>query len=192
MSTKPTEKPIEKPKKKKNYLNNADLLVELQKSNDQGHMTNKLAHMLQTLADRYASQGNFAGYSYVEDMKAYAMYMICRTWHRFDSKKSNNPFAFFTQCIKHSYYQFLNKEKRQRVIRDELLVFSGLNPSHTYLNDYEEENRSSDGYDVDVDNQYMDSADGDDIDSMVSDSLFSECGSDGPDVADSDTNNPPE
>ncbi len=127
-----------KKKRKKKYLNNADLLVQLAASNEQGRMNELLAHMLQTLTARYASQGNFAGYSYVEDMKAYAMYMICRTWHRFDKNKSNNPFAFFTQCIKHSFYQFLNKEKRQRVIRDELLVYSGMNPSNTYISDYEE------------------------------------------------------
>lgn len=126
-------------KRKKKYLNNADMLIELEKSRENGKMTERLGHMLQTLATRYASQGNFAGYSYVDDMIAYAMYMICRTWHRFDPTKSNNPFAFFTQCIKHSYYQFLNKEKRQRVIRDELLVFSGMNPSNTYLSDYEDE-----------------------------------------------------
>jgi len=125
-------------KRKKKYLNNADLLIQLELSNEKGRMTELLAHMLLTLTTRYASQGNFAGYSYVDDMKAYAMYMICRTWHRFDKNKSNNPFAFFTQCIKHSFYQFLNKEKRQRVIRDELLVYSGMNPSNTYISDYED------------------------------------------------------
>lgn len=150
--------PIVKPKRKKNYLNNADLLKELEKSRDQDRMTEKLAHMLQTLAARYASQGNFAGYTYVEDMKAYAMFMICRTWHRFDPAKSNNPFAFFTQCIKHSYYQFLNKEKRQRVIRDELLVYSGMNPSNTYLTEYEQDQTNSKETD-DID---MDSSDDDD------------------------------
>ena len=72
-------------------------------------------------------------------MEAYALYMVCRTWKSFNPEKSNNPFAFFTQCIKHSFYQFLNKEKRQRDIRDELLVYSGMNPSNTYLADYEEQ-----------------------------------------------------
>lgn len=155
-------------KRKKNYLNNADLLIELEKSRERGRMTEKLAHMLQTLATRYASQGNFAGYSYVEDMKAYAMYMICRTWHRFDPSKSNNPFAFFTQCIKHSYFQFLNKEKRQRLIRDELLVYSGLNPSNTYLNDYEDELK-----DVKDDMGDLDYMESDDTDSDLEDELIS-------------------
>lgn len=130
-----------KTKRKKKYINNADLLLQLETSHEEGQMTEKLAHMLQLLTARYASQGNFAGYSYIDDMKAYAMYMICRTWKRFDKKKSNNPFAFFTQCIKHSFYQYLNKEKKQRTIRDELLINSGLNPSNTYITEYEEQLR---------------------------------------------------
>lgn len=130
-----------KTKRKKKYINNADLLIQLELSHEQGEMTEKLAHMLQLLTARYGSQGNFAGYSYIDDMKAYAMYMICRTWKRFDKKKSNNPFAFFTQCIKHSFYQYLNKEKKQRTIRDELLINSGLNPSNTYITEYEEKIR---------------------------------------------------
>jgi len=134
--------PIVKPKRKKNYINNADLLIELRTSNLNGQMTPKLAHMLQMLTARYGTKGNFAGYSYIDDMKAYAMYSICKTWDRFDEAKSNNPFAFFTQCIKHSFYQYLNKEKKQRTGRDTLLVLAGLNPSHTYLADYEDANHS--------------------------------------------------
>ena len=128
-----------KKKRKTNYLNNKDMLAEVVKSLDQDQPTEKLAHMWTVLAHRYASRGNFASYSYRDDMEAYALYMVCRTWKSFNPEKSNNPFAFFTQCIKHSFYQFLNKEKRQRDIRDELLVYSGMNPSNTYLADYEEQ-----------------------------------------------------
>lgn len=136
------------PKKRKtNYLNNKDMLAEVKQSLEQDQPTPKLAHMWKTLAKRYSSRAQFAGYSYRDDMEAYALYMICRTWKSFNPEKSNNPFAFFTQCIKHSFYQFLNKEKRQRDIRDELLIDSGMNPSNTYLADYEEQqgaNRISD------------------------------------------------
>lgn len=125
-----TNKP--KKKKKTNYLNNKDLLAEVLKSKEQGQMTDKLAHMLQTLCKRYASRGNFANYTYNEDMQAYAMMMLVRTWNSFNPEKSNNPFAFFTQCVKHSFVQYLNQEKRQRVVKDELLVENGLNPSYNY------------------------------------------------------------
>lgn len=128
-----------KKKRKTNYLNNKDMLAEVEKSLDRDQPTEKLAHMWTVLANRYASRGNFASYSYRDDMEAYALYMVCRTWKSFNPEKSNNPFAFFTQCIKHSFYQFLNKEKKQRDIRDGLLVYSGLNPSNTYLADYEDQ-----------------------------------------------------
>ena len=125
-----------KPKKPKkvNYLNNKDLMIQvmLSKANDPPRMTDRLAHMLQTLALRYGRKGNFANYTYNEDMQAYAMMMLVRTWNSFNPEKSQNPFAFFTQCIKNSFIQFLNQEKRQRDIRDSKLVDQGLDPSYSY------------------------------------------------------------
>lgn len=73
------------------------------------------------------------GNTYNSDMQAYAMMMLVRTWNSFDVNKSNNPFAFFTQCIKHSFIQYLNREKRQRIVRDLLLVDQGLNPSFGFM-----------------------------------------------------------
>jgi hypothetical protein len=124
-------------KRKKNYLNNADMLVQLKISLHDGKMSDTFTHMMMMLTDRYGSLARFAGYTYIDDMKAYALLMVVRTWFKFDPKKSSNPFAFFTQCIKHSFYQYLNKEKRQRNIRDEKLIYSGMNPSNTYMSNYE-------------------------------------------------------
>lgn len=128
----PKKKAAKKPPRPKNYLNNKDLLAEVVLSKSQEKMSDKLAHMLQTLCARYGKKGNFANYTYNDDMQAYAMMMLVRTWNSFKPEKSNNPFAFFTQCIKNSFIQFLNQERRQRDIRDSLLVDNGLNPSLTY------------------------------------------------------------
>ena len=117
---------------KKNYINNKDLLIEVAKSKKQSRLTEELAKMLMMLCKRYGTKGNYVNYTYNDDMQAYAMMMICRTWHKFNVEKSNNPFAFYTQCIKHSFIQYLNQEKRQRDIRDELLVDQGMNPSYNY------------------------------------------------------------
>lgn len=144
MATKKKKKAAPKVPKKKNYLNNKDLLAQVLLSKEQDQMTDKLAHMLQMLCKRYASRGNFANYTYNEDMQAYAMYMLVRTWRSFNPEKSNNPFAFFTQCVKNSFIQFLNQEKRQRVVRDELLVDAGLSPSYTYQIEYANKNKTVD------------------------------------------------
>jgi DNA-directed RNA polymerase specialized sigma subunit len=144
MSTTKNNKNKKVEPKKRNYLNNKDLLAEIIKSKKEGQMSDKLARMLQMLCARYGSRGNFANYTYNEDMQAYAMYMLVRTWSSFNPEKSNNPFAFFTQCVKNSFIQYLNQEKRQRVVRDELLVDSGYNPSYNYQIDHENNQRDSD------------------------------------------------
>lgn len=111
------------------YLSNKELYAEIKRCRTGGIMSDKLARMLQLLCAKYGKKGNFAGYSYNDDMQAYAMLMLVRTWQSFNPRKSKNPFAFFTQCIKNSFIQFLNQEKRHRNIRDELLLDQGLNPS---------------------------------------------------------------
>lgn len=128
---------VKKRRAPKNYLNNADLLQEVIKSHAQKRMTDGLAKMLTLLCQRYASKGNFANYTYNDDMQAYAMMMSCRTWKNFNPEKSNNPFAYYTQCVKNCFRQYLMAEKRHRIIRDKLLVAHGMAPSHTFLMDQE-------------------------------------------------------
>ena len=124
---------------KKNYLNNKDILAQVRMSKAKGTMSNELALMLQTLTRRYAKKGNFANYSYNEDMQAYAMLMLCKTWSSFDENKSDNPFAFFTQCIKNSFIQYLNQERKVRDIKNKTLIENGFNPSFSYMIEHEED-----------------------------------------------------
>lgn len=153
------------PAKKRNYLNNPDMLREIKASLEKGDMTNELVNMLMKLTERYGNHPKYCNYTYNDDMKAYALLMLCRTWHKFNPERSDNPFAFFTQCIKHSFFQYLNREKKQRNIRDELLIDSGMNPSNTYMTEYEQNqlNNSVDvGEDTSDSNDGYDSYDADD------------------------------
>lgn len=126
------------PVKKKNYLNNKDMLVQLALSREQGKMTNELAKMFMMLTERYAKKGCYIGYSYNDDMRAHALMSLVTAWSKFNPEKSNNPFAFFTECIKNSFNQILNSEKKQRVTRDVILIKHGLDPSYSFTSeDYE-------------------------------------------------------
>lgn len=127
-----------KKKKTKNYINNADLLVEIKKSKEQGKMTDEFAKMMLLLAKRYSSQGSYASYTYVEDMESYALMTVCKVWNSFNEEKSNNPFAYFTQTIKRAFWQYMYQEEKHRDIRDEMLMQGGELPSHTYVDKYEE------------------------------------------------------
>ncbi len=127
-----------KPKKKKNYLNNKDMLAELQRCHDAGEMTDEFAKMIMLLADRYGSRYEYSDYSpHIEDMKAVAVMNIVRAWRSFNPEKSNNPFAYFTQAVKHTFWQYVSQEKKHRLNRDALLIENGELPSDAYLEDYE-------------------------------------------------------
>jgi len=132
------EKKIKKPRKK-NFVNNGDLLAETILSQETNKMTDKLAAMLVNMTQRYtsSSKGHFLNYSYLEDMRAYALVNLVTAWAKFNTDKSKNAFAFYTQCIHNSYLQFLKQEKKHRNIRDEMLLEQGLNPSHTFIEDYQ-------------------------------------------------------
>jgi hypothetical protein len=121
-----------KKKKKKNYINNKDMLEEIIKSKEQGEMTDKFARMILLLTKRYAAQGSYSSYTYREDMESYAMFVVCKNWSKFDEKKYDNPFAYFTQTIKRAFWQYLQKEENHRDIRDAMLVKQGEMPSHNY------------------------------------------------------------
>lgn len=130
------EKQTAPPKKKVNYIKNKDLLAEVIICKEAGFMSDKLARMLQLLTAKYGRSAQFGGYSYNEDMQAYALMMLCKTWVGFKPERSDNAFAYYTQSIKNSFKQYLNREKVQRVVRDELLVNQGLNPSFTYTEEH--------------------------------------------------------
>ena len=147
--TKGTPKKKAAPKKKKapvrrkttNYLNNRDMLAEVIQSKSDDYPTPKLANMFMLLVARYGKKYSYANYTYNDDMQAYALMMLVKTWRSFKPEKSQNPFAFFTQCIKNSFIQYLNQEKKQRNIRDEILVDKGLTPSYTYQMAHEAKSR---------------------------------------------------
>jgi DNA-directed RNA polymerase specialized sigma subunit len=141
-------------KRKTNYLNNKDLYLEVILSKETGIMTDKLARMLQMLTAKYAKRWNFANYTYNDDMQAYAVYMLVKTWQCFDPSKSDNPFGYYTQAIKRSFFQFLNKEKDQRNIRDALLIYKGNNASYTYNEEHSSYAHDEEDYDT-LHNEYI-------------------------------------
>lgn len=114
------------------YLTSRDLRQEVAVSKINGQMSDALARMLQLLINRFASKPCYSGYPFIDDIKAYAMMMLVRTWDKYDEAKSDNAFAFFTQCVKNSFNQYLNQEKKQRKIRDRERINLGLNPSYAY------------------------------------------------------------
>lgn len=151
------------------YLTNKELMVAIVESKAMGKMSDKLAAMLVLLCSRYAKRSQFAGYTYNDDMQAYAMLGLLKTWHKFDEVNYENCFAYYTQILKNYFRQYLNQEKRHRDIRDMLLVEEGMNPSFGFTDDFDGDNDfyntySSSGHDSIVSNDSDGFSDTDEFD----------------------------
>ena len=84
------------------------------------------------MANRYATKPNFSGYSYIDEMISAAIVSCIAAVSKFDASKSDNTFAYYTSVIHNAFLQVLNRESRQREIRDKILVDNELDPSYTY------------------------------------------------------------
>ena len=100
-------------------------------SKEHGKINNNLAKMFMKLVERYATRSNWRGYTYNDEMKSTALLQLAQIGLQFDESKSANPFAYYTAAITNSFTRVLNLEKKNQIIRDDILEDAGLNPSFT-------------------------------------------------------------
>jgi hypothetical protein len=65
------------------------------------------------IATRFGYQGNYANYSFKEDLISDAVENMSRYILNFDPEKSTNPFAYFTQITYYAYLRRIKIEKRE-------------------------------------------------------------------------------
>jgi len=106
-------------------------------STKHGHMTQKLAMMFMKLCERYATKGNWRGYTYNDEMRGQALLQLSTVGLQFNEAKSQNPFAYYTAIVNNAFTRVLNIEKRNQVIRDDILEANDLTPSYTRQNENE-------------------------------------------------------
>jgi hypothetical protein len=119
---------------KGHYVTNAQLLEAFHEAKALGRLTDKMAKYLMMVAQRYSYHPWFANYSFREDMVCTAVVNLCANWHKFNPEKSDtpNPFSYYTTACYRSFLSYLDAERKERDIRDELLVEAGANPSFNY------------------------------------------------------------
>lgn len=101
--------------KKKHYVNNPEFyqaLVEWELAGKPIPIPDYITECIMVIVRRYSSKPNFASYTYIEDMRSEAIEHCIRYCDRFNVKKYNNPFAYFTQITYHAFLQFIAKEGR--------------------------------------------------------------------------------
>lgn len=71
-----------------------------------------IGECLLKIATRLSNKPNFASYTFREDMISDAIENCILYMHNFDPKKSQNPFAYFTQIIHYAFIRRIEREKK--------------------------------------------------------------------------------
>lgn len=115
-------------------------------SQEHGKTTDKLGHMYMELAKRFAKKGNYRGYTYRDEMESRAIEQLAAVGLMFNEAKSDNPFAYYTVCCSTAFTAILNQEKKNQMIRDDMIELSGSLPSMTRQVENEYDQRMYDFY----------------------------------------------
>lgn len=115
----------------KNGLDNGHFCME------HGNVTDRLARMYMKLVERYSQKPNWRGYSYLDEMKDQSLLQLIQVGLKFDERRSQNPFAYYTTTMTNSFTGVFHKEKRNQNIRDDILIMQGQTPSNTRMVEHE-------------------------------------------------------
>lgn len=111
---------MENIKKERYYIRNKDLLHELKKYKESGVIEEKLGLMIRQIAINYSNRGNFASYTWKEDMVSDAILICFKYMNNFDPEKQKNPnpFSYFTTIIHNAFVNYIKKQKKHSDIKD--------------------------------------------------------------------------
>jgi DNA-directed RNA polymerase specialized sigma24 family protein len=114
--------------KKRNYVNNKDLLAALiayresvaeaeEGGDKKPQVPDYIGKCIMMIAQRLATRPNFSGYMYKEEMISDGIENCLQYIHNFNPEKSQNPFAYFTKIIWYAFLRRISKEKKQMYIK---------------------------------------------------------------------------
>ena len=132
-----TTQPIKVPKKKEHYVSTKEFLVAMKeykakcieaekKKKPRPPITDYIGECFLKIANHLSYRPNFINYTYKEDMISDGIENCLQYVSNFDPTKSNNPFAYFTQIIYYAFIRRIQKEKKQTIIKQKLIMKSGL------------------------------------------------------------------
>ena len=115
-------------KKKKEYVNNADFLHALEEYKQKKKYATEndlpapkipdyIGDCFLKIAEGLSHKPNFINYTFKDEMIADGYENCLMYFHNFDSNKTKNPFAYFTQIIWYAFLRRILKEKKQMYIK---------------------------------------------------------------------------
>ncbi len=125
---------------KNHYAKKSDLIEQITKSKATQKkfpkrkpsecLTPELIKMIEKIVYKFGELSNWRSYSYIEDMKASAFMAVCHNALKFDPEKGDNAFNYYTMIANRTFLTYIDSEKRQRDIRDDLIEMSSFSGVH--------------------------------------------------------------
>jgi hypothetical protein len=100
-------------KRTKNYIDKEQFctLIMKYKSGDYTKQEEKeLGEMILLLVNHIAMRPNFCNYTYLDEMKSNAYFLIWKGLKNFNIERSNNAFCYFTTVTMNAFIFIINKE----------------------------------------------------------------------------------
>ena len=111
-----------------NYIDNKEFLKHIKryKRNKKAGISDYLGKCFLDIATHLSYKPNFINYTYKEEMISDGIENCLMYINNFDPKKSNNPFAYFTQIIYYAFLRRIQKEKKQTYIKHKSIEHEGI------------------------------------------------------------------
>jgi len=121
-----------KRKRSDHYVNNKDFLAALIKYREDVEIASLqdkpkpvipryIGECFLKIANHLSFKPNFVNYMFKDDMICDGIENCVQYIHNFNPKKSENPFAYFTQIIYYAFLRRIQREKRQLEIKNKIL-----------------------------------------------------------------------
>ena len=131
-----------KRKRSDHYVNNKDFLAALIKYREDVEIASVqdkpkpvipryIGECFLKIANHLSFKPNFVNYMFKDDMICDGIENCVQYIHNFNPKKSENPFAYFTQIIYYAFLRRIQREKRQLEIKNKILERSGFSEVFT-------------------------------------------------------------
>jgi DNA-directed RNA polymerase specialized sigma24 family protein len=120
-------------KKKKKYLSNKELYIELVYSKAKGKLTPEATRMLMLLGKNVIKKMYYRNPDDRQDCLQEAMLSCFRFWYNFDEVKGDNAFAYFTEVIKRGLAKSWNAMYKTKGADVDIISLTAYdNDGHTY------------------------------------------------------------
>jgi len=119
--------------KKEHYVNNKEFLEAMKaykkdvdkakkEKRQKPPVTDYIGSCFLKIANHLSYRPNFINYTFRDDMISDGIENCLQYLDNFNPNKSHNPFAYFTQIIYYAFVRRIQKEKKQVVIKQKLIM----------------------------------------------------------------------